>query len=161
MLGWTCTRAIWAEALLWGPGTWLPPKKAGLLLLGQSHLYAVCQPPSQSHAHHQPVLLPRNEGLGGPPQEHWQRQLLGSKPPTEAPGTVGCDDHWSPGQWEAPSCDGPTQPVGQDPSTCKAISGFIYVDLIMSSPSPTSFKDHLDIQDSPVGKEMWPKDQLP
>ena len=163
MLGWACIRAIWAEALLWtgGLARGCPQRRQAYSYSDRvTSVLSVSLLP-QSYTHHQPVVLPRSEGLGGPPQEHWRRQLLGSKPPTEAPGTVDCDDHWSPGRWEAPSCDGPPSLLGQDPSSCKAISEFIYVYLIMSSPSPTSFKYHLDLQDRPVGKEMWPQDQLP
>ena len=65
------------------------------------------------------------------------------------------------GSGKPPLVTAPPSLLGQDPSSCKAISEFIYVYLIMSSPSPTSFKYHLDLQDRPVGKEMWPQDQLP
>lgn len=55
----------------------------------------------------------------------------------------------------------PPSLLGQDPSSCKAISEFMYVCLTVSSPSPTSSKYHLDIWDSPAGKKRRPKDQLP
>lgn len=68
VLGWTCIRAIWAEALLWtgGLARGCPQRRQAYSYLDRvtSVLSASLLP--QSHTHHQPVLLPRSEGLVDP-----------------------------------------------------------------------------------------------
>lgn len=102
--------AGWAQ----GPGAGLPPRKELLLLLAQSHLCAVCQPPpSETHSVPGQCLLPRNEVLDrmGTLRSTHKEGFLALNHLQMLPGITGYHNHWNHRQWGSPSCNGPVPPA--------------------------------------------------